>query len=298
MRLNRLLCVLGTAALCVAGAASAQTLDAQLKGLAALSPDLTFPTEAKELSFFSPLGMDIYKPPGNGPFPAIVLVHTCGGIRTEIRDWTKLALEQGYVVFVTDSLGPRSVKTNCYPPSTVPLSRGIKDAFQALTHLKKFPFVDISRVGLLGFSWGAMVGEMVSSNEVSRILSQGDRFAAAVAMYPMCNLVATAKYPNSFEYLRPDVDRPLLVLMGDLDTETPPSECLPRLEALKKKGAPIEWNLYANTTHCWDCSSLNNFSKVDFQGVSVVYRYNKEVTADSARRTFDFLAPILKPAKQ
>ncbi len=43
-------------------------------------PDLEFPSKAKELSFFSGLGMGIWKPKGNGPFPAIVLVHTCGGV--------------------------------------------------------------------------------------------------------------------------------------------------------------------------------------------------------------------------
>ncbi|MBA3594446.1 MAG: dienelactone hydrolase family protein [Polaromonas sp.] len=262
-----------------------------------MSPDLTFPTEAKELSMFSPHGMAIFKPAGAGPFPAVVLHHSCGGIRTEIREWAKLALERGYVVFVLDSLGPRGLKTNCFPPTPVPTSRGTKDAFQALKHLKTFPFVDSSRVGLVGFSWGAMVGLMASSNEVASVLSQGERFAAAVSFYPMCYFGGNPQNPATVEYLRADTDRPLLVLMGDQDNETPPADCLPRLEALNKQGAPVEWHLYASATHCWDCSSRHNFRKTDFQGNSVVYHYSKEITADSARRTFDFLAKRMEPRK-
>lgn len=283
--------------ICFSGTSSAQTYEALLQAGSGMSPDLQFPAEAKELSLFSPMGMAIFKPAGVGPFPAVVLHHTCGGIGSEIRDWTKLAIEKGYVVFVLDSLGPRGLKTNCFPPNPVPTSRGAKDAFQALKHLKTFPFVDGSRVGLVGFSWGAMVGLMVSSNEVARVLSQGERFDAAVSFYPMCYFAGNPKNPAAVEYLRADSDRPLLVLMGDQDNETPPADCLPRLEALKKQGGPVEWHLYASATHCWDCSSLPNFRKIDFQGNTVVYNYSREITADSARRTFEFLAKRMEPRR-
>jgi dienelactone hydrolase len=220
-----------------AGLASAQSFEQQLKAGAKLAPDLTYPAEAKALSFISPLEMAIYKPEGAGPFPAVVLLHSCGGLRSEIRDWTNAAIEAGYVAFVLDSLGPRGLKTNCFPPSTVYPSRGVKDAFQALDHLKSFPFVDSSRVGFIGFSWGATVGLLVSASEGARALSDGKRFGAVVSLYPMCNFTGTSRIPNAVEYLRPDTDKPLLVLMGDQDTETPPSECL--LNGIFTPGRPI-----------------------------------------------------------
>lgn len=293
MRLRPLILVLFL--YCSAGWAPAQTLADSLGKSAGLSPDLAFPAEIKELSMFSPLGMAIYKPEGAGPFPAMVIVHSCGGLRPEIREWTKAVLSQGYVALVLDSNGPRGLKVNCYPPTKVTVARGIKDAFQALAHLKHFPQVDSSRVGLIGFSWGAMVGVMASSHDVAEALSQGNRFSAAVSLYPMCNFPGTAKFPTPYEYLRPDVDRPLLVLMGDQDTETPASECLPRIEALKQKSAPVESHLYSGATHCWDCASINGQVKTDFQGISVAYRYSPEVTEDSKRRAFEFLARNLEP---
>ena len=279
------------------GEAIGQTYSDLLKTGSSLSPDLKFPADAKELSIFSPLEMAIYKPDGGGIFPAIVLIHTCGGLRSEIRDWTKSALNQGYVVFVLDSLSQRGLKSNCLPPNSVPVSRGAKDAFQALAHLKSFSYVDPERISLVGFSWGAVVGLMASSNEVANVLSDGSRFASSANLYPLCYFGGTAKIPATYEYLRKDTDKPTLILMGALDNETPASDCLPRIEDLKKKSAPIEAHLYPNATHCWDCSSLNGFSKVDFQGNKVVYRYDKEVTQDSANRTFEFLSKYSPPRK-
>jgi dienelactone hydrolase len=272
--------------------ASAQSFQERILSSASQSPDLKFPDEAKELSASSPLAMAIYKPAGAGRFPALILVHTCGGLRPEIRNWTKQALSSGYVAFVIDSLGPRGLKEVCHPPTPVSIWRGVKDSFQALDHLKRFEFVDADRVGLMGFSWGAMVGLLASSKTVANVFSPSKRFAAVASFYPGCFFAASGAR-SEIEFLRTDTETPTLVLMGALDTETPPADCLPRLEALKDKGIPVSWHLYPSTTHCWDCSSLHNLSKLNLLGREVVYLYDEQVTNDSSRRAFDFLADHL-----
>jgi dienelactone hydrolase len=272
--------------------ASAQSFQERILSSASQAPDLRFPDEATELSASSPLAMAIYRPAGAGRFPALILVHTCGGLRPEIRNWTKQALSRGYVVFVIDSLGPRGLKTVCHPPSPVSIWRGVKDSLQALDHLKRFEFVDPDRVGLMGFSWGALVGLLASSKTVAQVFSPSKRFAAVASFYPGCYFPASGTR-GEIEFLRSDTDRPVLVLMGELDTETPPEDCLPRLKSLKERGIPVRWHLYPKTTHCWDCSSLRDFSKVDSLGHEVVYLYDEQVTNDSTRRAFDFLADHL-----
>ena len=82
--------------------AFAQSFQERILSSASQAPDLRFPEEARELSASSPLAMAIYKPAGAGRFPALILVHTCGGLRPEIRHWTEEALSRGYVVFVID----------------------------------------------------------------------------------------------------------------------------------------------------------------------------------------------------
>jgi dienelactone hydrolase len=47
----------------------------------------------------------MFKPAAAGPFPAIVILPTCGGHgRPHSFDWAKAALERGYAVLVVDPL--------------------------------------------------------------------------------------------------------------------------------------------------------------------------------------------------
>ena len=267
--------------------ATAQTIEDRVRN-ALKTPDLQFPTEPTSFSIFRS-GMAIYKPEGAGPFPALVILHSCSGIRTEINDWAKDAVSRGYVAFVLDSLGPRGMSSVCIPaPGNVSLFRGVKDTFQALAHLEKLAFVDRERIGLMGFSWGAMVGLIGSGASFASMLSEGKRFGAVVSFYPSCWVPVVGNLPE-FEFLRPDTDRPVLVLMGDADNETPPSDCMPRLKSLAEKGVPIEWHLYPKATHCWDCFTLHNILKTDYRGNTVRYQYDGAITKDSADRAFAFL---------
>jgi dienelactone hydrolase len=277
----------------------AQVTAEQLRRASSQAGDLDFPAEPSRLSSFSSPRMALYKPEGQGPFPALVLHHQCGGLgnprwqNVSMLNWAKEALARGYVVLLIDSLGPRNVETVCMGPrGGVNFMRGVKDALQAAEHLQKFDFVDKKRIALAGYSWGAMVGVLASSKQWGTTLSAGERFAAVVSFYPGCFMIRPPA-ASSYEIVNADIDRPLLVLMGEKDTETPPTECVSKLETARAAGAPVEWHVYPGITHCWDCENLNGFSKVDFRGNQVVYYYDKSATQDSARRMFDFLQRTL-----
>ena len=47
----------------------------------------------------------IYKPSGNGPFPAIILAHSCAGTNAHTDVWGKLLVSWGYLVLAPDSFG-------------------------------------------------------------------------------------------------------------------------------------------------------------------------------------------------
>lgn len=279
--------------------ALAQPASNTLLAAASLAKDLEFPKKPSSFSFFTVPEMSLYKPDGPGPFPALVLHHQCGGLGADrwqnvsMLDWAKEAVARGYVALLIDSLGPRGVKTVCMgPQGGVNFARGVRDALQAAEHLRKFDFVDKKRIALAGYSWGAMIAVLASSNRWGTSLAAGDRFAAAVAFYPGC---FTIRPPGGspYEIVNSDIDRPLLVLMGEKDTETPSSECVSKLQAAKAAEAPVELHVYPEATHCWDCRNLDGVSKVDVRGNRVVYRYDKGGTQDSARRTFEFLEKAL-----
>lgn len=266
---------------------SAQTYRDAVMRLANAATDLTFPADTSEFSRFSRPQMAIYKPAGDGPFPSIVILPSCGGLRPEIVDWAKRIVARGYVAFVVDPVTQRGPPV-CVPSSPSNHYRGTKDAFQALAHLTTFRFVDPERVALLGFSWGAMVGLLASSQTFAELFSPSRRFVAAVGLYPLCHVEPMQGRP-AVDFVRSDHDRPALILVGDQDSEAPAADCVALLKTLAQKGQAVEWHVYPGATHCWDCSSLHNYSKTDFRGVRVTYKFDNELTEDSARRAFEYL---------
>ena len=236
--------------------------------------------------------MAIYKPSGDGPFPAIVILPGCVGLSAHTLDWAKRVVARGYVAFVVDPVTQRPPPV-CVPNSPSNHYRGTKDAFQALAHLQRFPFVDQEHVGLLGFSWGAMVGLLTSSQTFAELFSPSRRFAAAVGFYPLCH-VEPMQGRSAVDFVRPDHDRPMLVLLGGQDLEAPPEDCVSLLKAAAEKGQPVQWRVYDGATHCWDCSSLHNVSRTDFRGVRVTYKFDKDLTEQSAKEALDYLDQRLR----
>ncbi|HBY59385.1 MAG TPA: hypothetical protein DEH78_06155, partial [Solibacterales bacterium] len=149
-------------------------------------PDLSFPKEARELSQFSPIAMGIWKPEGTGPFPAVVLVHSCGGMKQQLGYWRKEAIQRGYVAFIIDAFTSRG-SPNCRPAAPIPMTRGVKDVLDAAAHLRTLPFVDKTRIATIGFSWGGMAGMLAGSTGYAADAAPGlDRVVASVALYPAC----------------------------------------------------------------------------------------------------------------
>ena len=51
---------------------------------------------------------ELSKPGGDGPFPAVVLLHTCGGFNDWFKGcWPEYLNSLGYVTLAVDSFGPR-----------------------------------------------------------------------------------------------------------------------------------------------------------------------------------------------
>ncbi|MDE0203761.1 MAG: alpha/beta hydrolase [Rhodospirillaceae bacterium] len=100
------------------------------------------------------------KPDGDGPFPAVVLLHGCSGTelntshRTVWRGLNNHAVllnDYGYVTLIVDSFGPRSITDGCQTGSKYhPVQ--ISDADAAFDHLASLPFVDAERIGFVGLA--------------------------------------------------------------------------------------------------------------------------------------------------
>ena len=91
------------------------------------------------------------KPDGNGPFPAIVLLHGCGGINEE-RDaaWVERLVKWGYVTLQVDSLSPRDETNICESSSISARFDRMPDAYGSKSYLENLSFVDDKRIAVMG----------------------------------------------------------------------------------------------------------------------------------------------------
>lgn len=242
---------------------------------------------------FDPLGvphMALYKPDGNGPFPAIILLHHCGGLGPHLLGWARVALAQGYVVLVLDSFQQRNQGSTCAGMNRLVMSMRTRDAFEALQHLSSFAFIDARRVAAIGFSQGGRVAFRVASPRVAQIYAPSAlRFAATVSVYGRC-----VDPRSKVRFVLPDSNTPILALLGEKDTDGDPTYCLPALEEIKARGVPVEWHVFPGLGHAWD-QPQNRKARMITQGSgTTLFYYSAEATEQSYKLALDFLARFLK----
>lgn len=154
------------------------------------------------------------KPEGQGPNPAVVFLHTCGGFGPHVyRDWADFLTGLGYVVLSVDSYGARGAR-NCNELKRVwggwrydaRNKVTVNDAYGALDYPAKLPFVDGARVAVMGFSAGA---NAINSNLLPRrVRSSGELdFKAAIGLYGRCH--------DLFDYSQDRI--PAMQIVGDKD---------------------------------------------------------------------------------
>lgn len=165
-----------------------------------------------------PLTGYLAKPVGEGPFPAVILMHSCAGI-TELSElWSDRLVSWGYVVLTVDSLTPRGEKYICGRSDVVSDWIRTLDVFGAKSYLTSRPFVDSSRVAAMGMSLGGNVVLQVVKASILEKLATGP-FRAAVALYPYC------REPES-------ISTPTLILIGEADQWASAEECIQFVERI------------------------------------------------------------------
>jgi dienelactone hydrolase len=181
---------------------------------------------------------ELYRPPGEGRFPAVVLLHGCDGRLSpagEQREAHKL-VALGYVVLAVDSFGPRGVQHRCVQEVGVPVDR-VMDAYGALQYLASRTDIDPGRVAVMGYSQGGMTAiSAVTRGGVETLFPR--HFKAAVAYYPGCD--------------NTEVSAPTLILIGALDEWTPTRNCREMVARQSGTGAAVELFVYPGAYHAFN----------------------------------------------
>src|SRR4051794_39773676 len=138
------------------------------------------------------------RPAGPGPFPAIVHLHGCGGLPDDVKHGaihvgSERAAAWGYVVLLVDSFTTRGIDNTCSGEA----APRVADAYGALAYLARQPFVDASRIAVIGFSAGGVAAlSIAEARDFELFENEGEHaFKAAVAFYPACQTDNPMKMP-------------------------------------------------------------------------------------------------------
>ena len=139
------------------------------------------------------LSAELALPAGPGPWPAVVLAHGCSGIVNTEKSWAWALRSWGYATLILDSLRARGLAEVCTNLRALFPTQRIPDAYGALRILATHPAIDRRRIGLMGFSHGAIMTMAASTVWARDTYAVPDQptFRAFFAFYPACN----AAYP-------------------------------------------------------------------------------------------------------
>lgn len=181
------------------------------------------------------------KPEGEGPYPAVVLLHGCGGLQPHVsQDWPAWLVKNGYVVLTVDSFGARGLSPCPNPlhpadraPKVDAYREMTRDAFGALDYLHALPFVKRGQVAVMGFSLGANTINSYLLHQPPR--PQGN-FAAAIGMYGRCH--------DMSRFAPPAI--PVLQIAGELDVN--------HVGSCRGVAPAIDVQVIPAAHHAWDTS--------------------------------------------
>jgi dienelactone hydrolase len=192
----------------------------------------------------------LYRPDGNGPFPAVVAMHDCGGldnasggVAARYRDWAQQLVKAGFVVLFPDSYGSRGLGNQCANRNRSVRSERerVADATAARRWLQQQPEVKPDRISLLGWSNGA-TGVLWTVRPHPGRDDKPD-FRSAVAFYPGCRRLNATAWSARV---------PTLILIGSLDDWSSAQECERMVAGARGRSARASIVVYPGAFHDFD----------------------------------------------
>lgn len=209
----------------------------------------------------------LYKPIGEGPFPALVVIHEWWGL----NDWVKQQADHyanlGYVTLAIDLYRGQVATT---PDQAHQIMRGVpedraqRDLLAATAYLRAQKFVNVKRVGAIGWCMGG-----------------GYALDLAIADPRLKAVVINYGHLASEDATLRKIHAAILGIFGGQDQGIPVADVRKFETRLTSLGKKVEIHIYPDAGHAFENPNNTN-------------GYRKDDAEQAAKITQDFLAKNLK----
>lgn len=201
------------------------------------------------VSFLNPTGKpatlkaNLHLPPGNGPFPAVVLIHGSAGPDTRYAFHRPALLAAGIATFEVDFKTGVFSDTKDRPGGKAfyPMT------FAALKALRARPEIDGEKIAVMGFSLGGSQAVATSGYGLVQLnMGPAEKgFAAHVGFYPGCGRLGWL--------MRQKPTSPVLILTGENDDYGNGRDCPPLVARLNERTPGLyQVHVYPGVHHGFD----------------------------------------------
>lgn len=218
----------------------------------------------------APYGLWIKTAKGSGKKPTIIALHGCGGLYSTIageksqltprhETMVRVFTSAGYNVFLPDSFTPRGKHGNCTEnvANWAKTSQNDRaDVAAALQWLSKRDDVDMTRIALFGWSYGATTMFAALNLAYTDVAIRDFQPRAAIGFYPSCNAYLDPKKPYKLA-------APALILVGENDTWTPVKPCQRFEKRVASADNTITLRTYPDTYHDFDAPGTPIYVRLD-----------------------------------
>jgi dienelactone hydrolase len=202
--------------------------------------------------------------------PAMIILHGSGGISDgrELNYGEKFN-SLGMYALVIDSYLSRGVDKMPHARRLFEISTFAQasDAVAGLNHLAKFPTIDDSKIGVIGFSFGGVTSYILNlENVISKISKNKIRFVANINVYGSCNF--------NFETTKPTA-APFLFIGGEEDESLNLDACRKQYNLLNKIDSFSKFITIPDAHHAWEVNIPLMYRKtVNLRDCETIYNDN------------------------
>ncbi len=217
---------------------------------------------------------ELIMPDGKGPFPAVLILHTSGGVKKYDIAYAEKLAQEGYACLVPYYLGPYSITYETRHWATTVYAQDVLNDFKAeIQYLKNQPFIKKNRIGAVGFSMGGYW---------ALILAGMEKVRAGVSYYgDLTGGPGNSEFRYRFINTFSKNSSPVLMLHGEDDMTVNVKYAKQLADMLKGKSCIHELHTYPNAGHRFD------------RGASL----HMPAAKDSWGRTLAFLKEYLRPGQ-